>query len=186
MQLFWIRLRVVILIVAFIDFCFMFPFHYITAERHCRTPQCNPHIQTLFCSFDIRKPGRSSWRSAECYVFSGLHLYGAIFSANAACVAYKKKQEAQLSPRDRAMRRVSWNLANCHATVQKLLVQQVLNQLIRATKSCCRQRLAICAINYSGRASELGSIIDLHVHCSWPTTAQFITLWASTFLELSW
>jgi len=34
------------------------------------------------------------------------------------------KQEAQLSPRDRAMRRVSWNLASCHATVQKLLVRQ--------------------------------------------------------------
>jgi len=30
-------------------------------------------------------------------------------------------QEAQLSPRDRAMRRVSWNLANCHATVQNYL-----------------------------------------------------------------
>ena len=38
-------------------------------------------------------------------------------------------QEAQLSPRDRAMRRVTWNLANCHATVQKLLVRQVLNKL---------------------------------------------------------
>ena len=31
-------------------------------------------------------------------------------------------QEAQLSPRDRAMRRVNCNLANCHATVQKLLI----------------------------------------------------------------
>ena len=28
------------------------------------------------------------------------------------------QQEAQLSRRDCAMRRVSWNLANCHATVQ--------------------------------------------------------------------
>ena len=37
-------------------------------------------------------------------------------------------QEAQLSPRDRAMRHVTWNLANCHATVQKLLVRQVLNK----------------------------------------------------------
>ena len=37
-------------------------------------------------------------------------------------------EEAQLSPRDRAMRGVSWNLANCHATVQKLLVRQVLNK----------------------------------------------------------
>ena len=36
------------------------------------------------------------------------------------------QQEAQLSPRDRAMRRVNWNLANCHATVQKLLIRQVL------------------------------------------------------------
>ena len=35
-------------------------------------------------------------------------------------------QEAQLSPRDRAMRRVNWNLANWHATVQKLLIRQVL------------------------------------------------------------
>jgi len=28
-----------------------------------------------------------------------------------------------------------------------------------ATKSCCRQRLTICAISYNGRASELGGII---------------------------
>ena len=34
-------------------------------------------------------------------------------------------------------------------------------QLTRATKSCCRQRLTICAINYSGRASQLGGIINL-------------------------
>ena len=38
------------------------------------------------------------------------------------------RQEAQLSPRDRAMRRVNWNLANCHATVQKLLIRQVLTK----------------------------------------------------------
>ena len=38
------------------------------------------------------------------------------------------KQEAQLSPRDRAMHRVNWNLANCHATVQKLLIRQVLTK----------------------------------------------------------
>ena len=39
-----------------------------------------------------------------------------------------EKQEAQLSPRNRAMRRVNWNLANCHATVQKLLIRQVLTE----------------------------------------------------------
>jgi len=43
-------------------------------------------------------------------------------------VKYCEIQEAQLSPRDRAMRRVNGNLANCHATVQKLLMQQVLTK----------------------------------------------------------
>jgi len=38
------------------------------------------------------------------------------------------RQEAQQSPSDRAMRLVSSNLANYHATVQKLLVRQVLNK----------------------------------------------------------
>ena len=42
----------------------------------------------------------------------------------------KGKQEAQLSPSDRAMRLVSSNLANCHATVQKLLIRQVLTKLM--------------------------------------------------------
>ena len=37
-------------------------------------------------------------------------------------------QEAQLSPRDRAMRLVSSNLANYHATVRKLLIRQVLTK----------------------------------------------------------
>jgi len=38
------------------------------------------------------------------------------------------KQEAQLSPSDRAMRLASSNLANYHATVQKLLIRQVLTK----------------------------------------------------------
>ena len=37
-------------------------------------------------------------------------------------------QEAQLSPRDRTMRIVSSNLAIYHATVQKLLIRQVLTK----------------------------------------------------------
>ena len=37
-------------------------------------------------------------------------------------------QEAQLSPSDRAMRLVSSNLANYHATMQKLLIRQVLTK----------------------------------------------------------
>ena len=54
------------------------------------------------------------------------------------------KQEAQLSPRDRAMHPVSWNLANCHATVQKLLVRQVLNKSMLwssrfSWRQCCHE-----------------------------------------------
>ena len=41
---------------------------------------------------------------------------------------HEAEQEAQLSPRDCAMRRVNWNLANCHATVQRLLIRQVLTK----------------------------------------------------------
>ena len=40
------------------------------------------------------------------------------------------EQEAQLSPSDRAMRLVSSNLASYHATVQKLLIRQVLTKLM--------------------------------------------------------
>jgi len=40
------------------------------------------------------------------------------------------RQETQLSPMDRAMRLVSSNLASCHATVQKLLIRQVMTKLM--------------------------------------------------------
>ena len=40
----------------------------------------------------------------------------------------KSIQKAQLSPSDRAMRLVSSNLANYYATVQKLLIRQVLTK----------------------------------------------------------
>jgi len=54
--------------------------------------------------------------------------------ANAAIyinvVASFEQQEAQLSPSDRAMRLVSSNLASCNATVQKLLIRQVLTKLV--------------------------------------------------------
>jgi len=55
-----------------------------------------------------------------------------------------KRQEAQLSPRDRAMRCVSWNFANCHATVQKLLVREVLN---KSKLWSWRVTLGQCVIN---------------------------------------
>jgi len=54
-----------------------------------------------------------------------------------------EKQEAQLSPSDRAMRRVSWNLANCHAHMQKLIVRQVLNQVSAVASWPVRQIRAV-------------------------------------------
>ena len=62
-------------------------------------------------------------------------------SSQRAC---KEWQDAQLSLRDRAMRRVSWNLANCHATVQKLLVRQVLN---KSKLWSWRVKMSRCVIN---------------------------------------
>jgi len=60
-----------------------------------------------------------------------LHTPGIHYHLTLDLVAFcthSKIQEAPLSPRDCTMCRVSWNLANCHATVQKLLVRQVLNK----------------------------------------------------------
>ena len=45
-----------------------------------------------------------------------------------AWVLMRHRQEAQLWPSDRAMRLVSSNLANYHATVQKILIRQVLTK----------------------------------------------------------
>ena len=69
-------------------------------------------------------------------------------------------QEAQLSPRDRAMRCVNWNLANCHATVQKLLIRQVLAKSMvwswRFSRRQCRDRQ--CALNHD--TTESAAIVS--------------------------
>ena len=63
------------------------------------------------------------------------------------------KQEAQLSPRDRAMRRVNWNLANCHATVQKLLKLEIKLEAMRDRQ---------CAVNHDAIESApiVSSVIN--------------------------
>ena len=55
-----------------------------------------------------------------------LHYYYCCYVLH-LCYIFKL-QEAPLSPRDCAMRLVNWNLANYHATVQKLLIRQVLTK----------------------------------------------------------
>jgi len=49
--------------------------------------------------------------------------------------------------------------------------------------SCCRQNLLDNLCDKLQRSS-VGA--RMYYQLSWPTTVQFITLWASTFLELSW
>jgi len=43
----------------------------------------------------------------------------------------------------------------------EFLVTPLCRRWTRARKSCCRQSFTISAINYSGRASELGCIVNL-------------------------
>jgi len=63
---------------------------------------------------------------------SRLEEYGDDVRRCRCTLCYRRicRQEAQLSPSDRAMRLVSSNLANCHTTVQKLLIRQVLTKLM--------------------------------------------------------
>jgi len=76
-------------------------------------PISNLHPAVKRITWSMHHEGLSMWRSEK-----------------ASSARYNKViQKAQLSPRDHAMRRVSWNPANCHATVHKLLVRQVLNQV---------------------------------------------------------
>ena len=57
-----------------------------------------------------------------------LHTLTASLPGQPGLAGTRKVQEAQLSPNDRAMRLVSSNLANYHATVQKLLIRQLLTK----------------------------------------------------------
>ena len=73
-----------------------------------------------------------------------IKLISQVFLKQSLCDFIVITQEAQLSPSDHAMRLVSSNLANCHATVQKLLIRQVLTKLmVRSWRFSGRQ----CVMN---------------------------------------
>ena len=69
-------------------------------------------------------------------------------------MAVQNEQVAQLSPRDRAMRRVSWNLANCHATVQTLLVRIEQIEVMKSEGYC-------------------GTMCNKHVHSTMTRSSRF-------------
>jgi len=89
------------------------------------------------------------------------------------------EQEDQLSPRDRAMRRVSWNLASCHATVQKLLSLQgnTLHCSLRQTDNAT-------ASSAAADWECLGSV--LYHNCG-PTVPFVMTTWkVETQAQWNW
>jgi len=75
-----------------------------------------------------------------------------------------RKQEAQLSPSDRAMRLVSSNLANYHATVQKLLIRQET----RVPGLSCG---LVCVILRLAVLVELRLVTDGQTDGHWASTA---------------
>jgi len=86
------------------------------------------------------------------YATLAIRLLEVLFSRKCKCVPVNELypyiaeflQEAQLSPSDRAMHLVSSNLANYHATVQKLLIRQVLTKpMVRSWRFSWKQ----CVIN---------------------------------------
>jgi len=90
----------------------LMPIFECTCRYKCCCKRASPHTVLAAAIYSLEHGLRTFTavpRSAQPSVFRGT-----------------VKQEAQLSPSDRAMRLVSSNLANCHATVQKLLIRQVL------------------------------------------------------------
>ena len=93
-----------------------------------RTVLCNTWLPSHWRALCLRNQflgnRRAYFRSMKCFsVWDEVrHITGPITAQ------IREQQEAQLSPRDRAMRLVSSNLANYHATGQKLLIWQVLTK----------------------------------------------------------
>jgi len=81
----------------------------------------------------------SAWPPLPCSAL-GIGCVTCVCAFTATFDLRQTVREAQLSPRDRAMRRVSWNIANCHAAVQKLLVRQHLNQVSAVANWPVRQK----------------------------------------------
>ena len=106
--------------------------HPTGRSSYCRRESFAPRLS---CERTICRPDPTS--EYVCFLRGSLYCELARRSA-------KIQQEAQLSPRDRAMRRVSWNLANCQATVQKILIRQVLN---KSKLWSWRVKVGQCVIN---------------------------------------
>ena len=79
-----------------------------------------------------RRPCENITSSTKPEVHNALHYCQRSIEPRQQAAGNVHRQEAQLSPSDRAMRLVSSILANCHATVQKLklLIRQVLTKLM--------------------------------------------------------
>ena len=102
------------------------------------------HKSTTVVCYYFKKPGHTLAVCRKCLakrmnnppsnepvqLISTLDQIAADGVSSMPAVGHDQQLEAQLSQSDRTMRLVSSNLANCHATVQKLLIRQVLTKLM--------------------------------------------------------
>jgi len=88
----------------------------------------------------------------------------ALYPAVPGWAGTRKVQKAQLSPSDRAMRLVSSNLASCHATVQKLLIRQVLTKLMvwswRFSRRQCVMNNVHSTMTWPSRLTIVSGVIN--------------------------
>ena len=85
-------------------------------------------LHVLLKNGDFLNTDISQGSIATCLGCGGVFVYDFVTNFLLSLTVKEFLQEAQLSPSDHAMRLVSSNLANYHATVQKLLIRQVLTK----------------------------------------------------------
>jgi len=101
-------------------------YHLCQYEYYISSPSCKHNsmhtIKLASCHFHTQKRMSLlvSQQTTQLIDNEAQLLVGSVYR--------QTEQEAQLSPSDCAMRLVSSNLANYHATVQKLLIRQVLTK----------------------------------------------------------
>ena len=96
------------------------------------------HLMPSCCLFQQREPSLHVRHFRWQLHTPGIH-YHLTLDLVAFCT-HSKIQEALLSPRDRTMRRVSWNLGNCHTTCRNYLydTQRIRSRFASAWRRGCQ------------------------------------------------
>jgi len=117
-------------------------FHWLFPDEISEVPSLWNSVYRWWIAEDRRRG--IVWDSKQKILFSGHKQLRTKVENMPWCCMGICQQEVQLSPSDSAMRPVTSNLANYHATVQKLLIRQVLTKpMVWSWKFSWRQ----CVIN---------------------------------------